>query len=115
FGGLAAGLVGTAKYYLWVQDGQITRFRMGAIVLEVILGFLTLTGSLIAAGKLQEVLPTRPIMYRNQNLINFGLLGAAVVIGILLVVDPSRQILFPFVIVLALLFGVLLVLPIGGA
>jgi proton-translocating NAD(P)+ transhydrogenase subunit beta len=115
FGGLAAGLVGTAKYYLWAQQGQLTRFRMGAIALEVILGFMTLTGSLIAAGKLQEVLPTRPIMYRNQNLINFTLLGVAIAIAILLVVDPSRQMLFPALLALALTFGVLLVLPIGGA
>jgi len=115
FGGLAAGLVGTAKYYLWAQHGQLTRFRMGAIALEVILGFMTLTGSLIAAGKLQEVLPTRPIMYRNQNLINFTLLGVAVVIAILLVIDPARPMLFPALLALALTFGVLLVLPIGGA
>ena len=115
FGGLAAGLVGTAKYYLWAQQGQLTGFRMGAIALEVILGFMTLTGSLIAAGKLQEVLPTRPIMYRNQNLINFTLLGVAIVIAVLLVIDPARQALFPALLALALLFGVLLVLPIGGA
>ena len=90
FGGLAAGLVGTAKYYLWAQQGQLTRFRMGAIAVEVILGFMTLTGSLIAAGKLQEVLPTRPITYRNQNLINFTLLGVAILIAILLIIDPAR-------------------------
>ena len=61
FGGLAAGLVGTAKYYLWLGDGELTQFRTAAIVAEVLLGFLTCTGSLMAAGKLQEVLPTRPI------------------------------------------------------
>ena len=115
FGGLAAGLVGVAKYYMWVEQGQITRFRMGAIALEVILGFMTLAGSLVAAGKLQEVLPTRPIMYRNQNLMNFILLWAAMLIAVLLVIDPARQILFPALLVLALTFGVLLVLPIGGA
>jgi H+-translocating NAD(P) transhydrogenase subunit beta len=115
FGGLAAGLVGTAKYYLWARQGQLTRFRMGAIALEVILGFMTLTGSLIAAGKLQEVLPTRPIMYRNQNFINFMLLGAAILIAVLLIIDPARQMFFPALLALALTFGVLLVLPIGGA
>ena len=79
FGGLAAGLVGTAKYYLWLGDGELTQFRTAAIVAEVLLGFLTCTGSLMAAGKLQEVLPTRPITYRGQNIINFVLLGIAVV------------------------------------
>ena len=78
FGGLAAGLVGTAKYYLWAEHGELTTFRMGAIGLEVILGYLTCTGSLVAAGKLQEVIPTRPIMYRGQNIINFALLAAAI-------------------------------------
>ena len=115
FGGLAAGLVGTAKYYLWTQQGQLTRFRMGAIAVEVILGFMTLTGSLMAAGKLQEVLPTRPITYRNQNLINFTLLAVAVLVAVLLIVAPERPLLFPVLMVLALTFGVLLVLPIGGA
>ncbi|MSO55672.1 MAG: NAD(P)(+) transhydrogenase (Re/Si-specific) subunit beta [Acidobacteria bacterium] len=115
FGGLAAGLVGTAKYYLWAGQGELTTFRMGAIATEVILGYLTCTGSLMAAGKLQEVVPTRPITYRGQNVINFVLLGLAIVIGVVLMIDPGRTILFPALIVLALVFGVLLVLPIGGA
>src|SRR6188472_740391 len=115
FGGLAAGLVGTAKYFLWAGQGELTTFRMSAIALEVILGYLTCTGSLVAAGKLQEVIPTRPIMYRGQNLINFTLLAVAIVIAIVLVIDPGRTILFPLLILFALLFGVLLVLPIGGA
>src|SRR6185436_9904662 len=50
FGGLAAGLVGTAKYMLWLQDGELTSFRTFAIVVEVLLGFLTFTGSLWRPG-----------------------------------------------------------------
>jgi NAD(P) transhydrogenase subunit beta len=115
FGGLAAGIVGTAKYYLWLGEGGLTRFRMTAIVFEVLLGYLTCTGSLMAAGKLQEVLPTRPITYRGQNIFNFVLLAIAVGAGVWLVVDPTKAFLFPVVIVLSLVFGVLLVLPIGGA
>jgi H+-translocating NAD(P) transhydrogenase subunit beta len=115
FGGLAAGLVGTAKYYLWAGTDEMTAFRMGAITFEVILGYLTCTGSLMAAGKLQEILPTRPITYKGQNLVNLTLLVLAVAIGVYLVIDPSKTYLFPLVIVLALAFGVLLVIPIGGA
>jgi NAD(P) transhydrogenase subunit beta len=115
FGGLAAGLVGTAKYYTWLDEGQLTTFRMAAIGAEVLLGYLTCTGSLMAAGKLQEVLPTRPLTYRNQNVINLGLLAVAIVIAVVLVFRPGTPFLFPAVIVLSLLFGVLLVLPIGGA
>jgi NAD(P) transhydrogenase subunit beta len=115
FGGLAAGLVGTAKYYMWLGDGGLTKFRMTAIGFEVLLGYLTCTGSLMAAGKLQEVIPTRPLTYRNQNIINLGLLALAVIIAVTLVFRPELSWLFPAIIVLSLLFGVLLVLPIGGA
>jgi NAD(P) transhydrogenase subunit beta len=115
FGGLAAGLVGTAKYAIWLEDGELTAFRTFAIVVEVILGFLTFTGSLMAAGKLQEVIPTRPITYRGQNAVNLSLLAIAVLAGVWLVIDPSQSQLFGLIIGLSLLFGVLLIIPIGGA
>jgi len=115
FGGLAAGLVGAAKYQLWLEDGSLNAFRTGAITVEVILGFLTFTGSLMAAGKLQELIPTRPITYKGQNLINFALLGAALAAGALLALHPDRWLLFPVIVAMSLIFGVLLILPIGGA
>jgi proton-translocating NAD(P)+ transhydrogenase subunit beta len=115
FGGLAAGLVGTAKYMLWLGEGELTTFRTAAIIVEVILGFLTFTGSLMAAGKLQEIIPTRPITYRGQNLVNLMLLAIAVVAGGVLVVRPDIWQLYPVVVVLSLLFGVLMIIPIGGA
>jgi H+-translocating NAD(P) transhydrogenase subunit beta len=122
FGGLAAGLVGTAKYYLWFSEGpeNLTAFRMIAIDVEVLLGFLTFTGSLMAAGKLQEVkwIPQRPVTYRFQNVGNLGLLAIAVGIGAALVINPTASwapLLFPAIIALALLFGILLIIPIGGA
>ncbi len=122
FGGLAAGLVGTAKYYLWFGEGpeNLTVFRMTAIIAEIILGFLTFTGSLMAAGKLQEVkwIPQRPVTYRGQNITNIGLLVIAAAVGIALIIHataPWAPKLFPVVIGLALLFGVLLIIPIGGA
>ncbi len=120
FGGLAAGLVGTAKYYLWLNEGpeNLSSFRMIAIIAEIILGFLTFTGSLLAAGKLQEIkwIPQRPVTYRFQNFINIGLLAVAVILGILLIINPVEyEFLFPVIIFLAALFGVLLIIPIGGA
>ncbi len=122
FGGLAAGLVGTAKYYLWVSEGpeHLTTFRMIAIIIEIILGYLTFTGSLMAAGKLQEVkwIPQRPVTYPLQNLINIGLLALAAAVGVALTLNPTAAwapMLFPVVIGLALAFGVLLIIPIGGA
>jgi NAD(P) transhydrogenase subunit beta len=113
FGALAAALVGTAEYYLHAP--RIGRFTMGALTLEVLLGFLTFTASLMAFGKLQEILPTRPITYRNQNVINLSLLSLAVVAGGVLVASPQKSWLFPVFGALALIFGVLLIIPIGGA
>jgi len=115
FGGLAAGLVGTAKYALWLQDGELTMFRTGAIGVEVILGYLTFTGSLMAAGKLQEIIPTRPMTYRGQNFVNLTLLAIAVGAAGMLLFRPEMWQLFPAIILLSLLFGVLLIMPIGGA
>jgi NAD(P) transhydrogenase subunit beta len=69
----------------------------------------------MAMGKLQEILPSRPITYRNQNLINGALFALAVAIGVRLIFVPTDTVLFPFFAALALLFGVLLILPIGGA
>jgi NAD(P) transhydrogenase subunit beta len=122
FGGLAAGLVGTAKYYLWLTEGpeNLTAFRMIAIIAEIILGYLTFTGSLMAAGKLQEVkwIPQRPVTYPGQNFTNFALFAIAAGLGIALILHPTADWaprLFPVIIGLALLFGVLLIIPIGGA
>jgi len=120
FGGLAAGLVGTAKYYLWLYEGpdQLTKFRMIAITIEIILGYLTFTGSLMAAGKLQEIkwIPQRPVTYKFQNVINIGLLVVAAIFGILIIINPiANSFFFPVIIVMALMFGVLLIIPIGGA
>ncbi|HTQ86225.1 MAG TPA: NAD(P)(+) transhydrogenase (Re/Si-specific) subunit beta [Candidatus Solibacter sp.] len=115
FGALSAALIGIAEFYVGVQQGNVTRFQMGEIGLEVIIGSLTFTGSLIAAGKLQEILPQRPIVYRGQNLVSLSVLSAALLLAIALVVNPANTVLFPIMVVVALVFGVLLVTPIGGA
>src|SRR3989338_1503419 len=122
FGGLAAGLVGTAEYFLWLNEAQanLTPFRMTAILAEIILGYLTFTGSLMAAGKLQEIrwIPQRPVTYPLQNVTNVGLLVLAIVLGIALVLQPAAAwsaAVFLAIAGLALLFGVLLIIPIGGA
>ena len=113
FGALCVTLVGSAEFYLRSPD--ISRFMMSVLSLEVILGGLTVTGSLMAAGTLQEILPQRPLTYKGQNLVNFVLLAGALVIAVSLVLHPEARSLFPFMILIALAFGVLLIIPIGGA
>src|SRR5437773_8732168 len=112
FGGVAAGLVGTAEYYLRLGEGPewLTPFRMIALIAEIILGYLTFTGSLMAAGKLQEVkwVPQRPVTYPLQNVTNVVLLGVAVAVGGAIAANPTAPwapLAFPVIIVLALAFG----------
>ena len=112
-GALSAALIGIAEYY--AGTAPVTRFQMGEIALEVIIGSLTFTGSLIAAGKLQELLPQRPIVYRGQNLVSLSVLAGALGLAVALVVNPAHALLFPIMVVVALIFGALLVTPIGGA
>src|SRR3990167_8463133 len=122
FGGLAAGLVGTAEYFLWLggEHENITTFRMIAVIVEIVLGYLTFTGSLMAAGKLQGIkwIPQRPVTYSLQNVSNIGLIVVTLVLGTALVMNPLTgwsATVFMVIIGLSLLFGVLLILPIGGA
>jgi NAD(P) transhydrogenase subunit beta len=115
-GALASALIGTAEYYKQMQFGpRMTTVEMTALVIETLLGFLTFTASLMAFGKLQEVLPQRPITYKGQNFVNLGVFAAAAGVGLALIVSPGQMVLFPAFIALALLFGVLLIIPIGGA
>jgi len=113
FGALCVTLVGTAEFYLRSPD--VPRFMMGVLAMEVILGSLTFTGSLMAAGKLQEILPQRPMTYKGQNLVNLSLLAISVFVAAYLVVNPGARGLFPLMIGIPLAFGVLMVVPIGGA
>jgi NAD(P) transhydrogenase subunit beta len=123
FGGLAAGLVGTAKYFLYFGQKNteaLAPFIVVALVAEVLLGFLTFTGSLLAAGKLQELswIPQRPVTYPGQNLSNLSLFALALGLGVALVLHPLAPwapYAFGAVVVLSLAFGVLLIIPIGGA
>src|SRR5205807_5215544 len=113
FGALCVTLVGTAEFYL--RAPNVPPFMMAVLSMEVILGSLTFTGSLMAAGKLQEILPQRPITYKGQNFVNLGLLGVAIAVAGLLVAHPEKMQLFPAIVGIPLVFGVMMIIPIGGA
>jgi H+-translocating NAD(P) transhydrogenase subunit beta len=118
FGALAAGLVGIAKYYENYDSAiGISWFVMAVLGIEIVLGSLVFTGSLMAAGKLQEVkfLAQRPIVFPLQKSLNFTILAIAVAAVILLTIDPTQTWAIPVIIVAGLSFGVLLIIPIGGA
>jgi H+-translocating NAD(P) transhydrogenase subunit beta len=113
FGALCVTLVGTSEFYLRAPD--IPPLMMAVLSMEVILGSLTFTGSLMAAGKLQELLPQRPITYKGQNFVNLGTLALAMGVAVILVMHPDQVKLFPALIFIPLVFGMMLIIPIGGA
>src|SRR5712671_5598916 len=78
-GALAATLVGIGEYYNGLASGGLGRGHVMALGFEVLFGGLTVTGSLMAFGKLQEILPGRPLTFRGQNTVNLVLLFAAVI------------------------------------
>ena len=110
-GALASALIGTAEYYKLHPHG----FIMGALIVETLLGFVTVTASIMAWGKLQEVLPGRPITYKGQFIVNMTVLAAAIAMGVFLILNPEQSQFYPIFVGLALTFGVFLIMPIGGA
>ena len=76
-GALASALIGTAEYYKGVNQGTGLSTMVSALIVEMLLGFLTFTASLMAFGKLQEMLAQRPITYKGQNFVNLGVFAAA--------------------------------------
>lgn len=112
-GALAACLVGISEYFR--HHGELSQVTMTALGFEVVIGGLTFTGSLMAAAKLQGLLPGHPITYRGQNIFNLSLLGVIVASLIYLIVTPTEPTLFNVLVGLAFLFGFLLVIPIGAA
>src|SRR5438105_264694 len=119
FGAFAAALVGIAEYYSYTHGfkplADLGHVKMGAMGFEIMLGSLTTTGSLIAFGKLQGIVPGKPLVYRGQNIFNMTLLAVTIGLFIYLIFVPTAVIPFYVMLALAFVFGVLLVLPIGSA
>src|SRR5438876_816506 len=113
FGALAASLVGVSEYYL--HGAEVGTFKMTALSLEVLLGGITVTGSLMAFIKLQDWIRGTPITYRGQNVFNLSLLVLTIGMFFYLIFDPGAQVVFYAMAGMAFVFGVLLVLPIGAA
>jgi NAD(P) transhydrogenase subunit beta len=118
FSALAAVLVGVSEYYnaLHAATGVTLDVpHMAALGFEVLLGSLTVTGALVAFGKLQEILPSRPLTFPGQNFANGLLFLIALALFVLVILDPTRTYAFYGMIALSALLGVLMVIPIGGA
>ena len=115
FGGIASLLVGSAEY---VVSSLNNPALMGAIYMTVLIGGLTFTGSLVAYGKLSEVISGKPFLYKGQQFVNAILLLAILIVGINMlfiqgIISPNQTLIL--LITLSFLLGVLFVIPIGGA
>jgi NAD(P) transhydrogenase subunit beta len=115
FSALAATLVGIAEYHTGLHGGGISHAKAAALGFEVLLGSLTVAGTLVAAGKLQELITSKPVTYRGQNLINGALFAFTLGLFVFVVMQPESPRVFYLMIGFAALFGVLFVMPIGGA
>jgi len=115
FGGGASALVAIYEI-LYQKESVLSIFVLAAIAFSTVLGSLTLTGSFIAFGKLQEIIPTRPILFPLRNYLNSLLLLLIIFLAVIMVIPnfSSLNILY-ILIVLSLLAGILIVIPIGGA
>ena len=112
-GGGAAALVALAEFH--VSSGDLAGEEIVSVVLSALIGSISFSGSMIAFAKLQELLSGRPIVFTGQNVVNVALLGAAAALGVALIAGADQQWVLIGLIFLALIFGVMFVLPIGGA
>ncbi|MDX2193719.1 MAG: NAD(P)(+) transhydrogenase (Re/Si-specific) subunit beta [Gemmatimonadales bacterium] len=116
FGALAATLVGVAEYYTYLHEGRaIPAAKMAALGFEVLFGSLTVTGSFMAFGKLQEIITGRPVTFPGQNALNAALFATTLGLFGYLIVNHEAQWAFYVMTGLAFVIGVTMVLPIGGA
>ncbi|HEX7728865.1 MAG TPA: NAD(P)(+) transhydrogenase (Re/Si-specific) subunit beta [Terracidiphilus sp.] len=113
FGALAAALVGIGEFV--VHAGEMSSVTRGALGFEVILGALTTTGSLIAAGKLQGVIHGKPVQFPGQNFVNLAVFVGMTSCFVYFLTHPDAVAVFYTMLGLAFLFGVMLVIPIGSA
>ncbi|AKH69080.1 NAD/NADP transhydrogenase beta subunit [Spongiibacter sp. IMCC21906] len=110
-GGIASLLVGWAALYGF----EANTFELITIILSILIGGVTFTGSLIAYGKLSEKMPGRPLVFVGQRFFNIALIIAIIVCSVLFAISPEVSAYLYIVIALSFVLGIMLVIPIGGA
>ncbi len=120
FGGGASLGVAAASYLQSLggsgfEPGALGVITVVTIALTVIIGSVTLTGSLVAFGKLQEIIPGQPIGFPGMTGFNGLLLLGSLALTVMLAIEPTNTLYFWAAISLAAILGLTLVLPIGGA
>ncbi len=112
-GGGAAALVALDEFHRFA--GSLSTVEATSTALSALIGAVSFSGSLIAFGKLQELISGRPIVFRGQQIVNALIIATAAVLGVWIASGGDQQWLIYGLLAAALLFGVMFVLPIGGA
>lgn len=112
--GLAAVLIAIGTYLSHKAQGKVTGLLMTELFLESFIGAITFTGSVIAFGKLQELLRSAPVVFKGQHMLNLVMAIAAVVLGVVFVSQDNFT-AFLILTVISLVLGVTIIIPIGGA
>ena len=112
-GGGAAALISLDEFHRFA--GGFSTVEATSIALSTLIGAISFSGSLVAFAKLQELISGRPIVFHGQQVVNALIIGTAAVLGVWIASGGDRQGLIYGLIVAALVFGVMFVLPIGGA
>jgi NAD(P) transhydrogenase subunit beta len=117
FGGLASFAVALSDYYLKSETNlaSLDAVNLTSIVLSLLIGGVTFTGSMVAYLKLDGKVSGQPITFKGQHLLNLLLLLAFVAASVLVFLDPTQVTFIVILIVISLLLGVMTVIPIGGA
>jgi NAD(P) transhydrogenase subunit beta len=115
-GGAASLLVGWAALYPGVGEGAVTAFVTVTVILSILIGAVTVSGSIIAWGKLSEVMPGKAVVFGGQRFVNGAILAGIIACAVLFVMNPDpASPVFWALIALSLVLGVMAVIPIGGA
>lgn len=114
-GGGAAAAVAFASFILTSVDARLDLTVSIPVVLDVLIGSITFSGSLVAAGKLQGIIPSKPITFPAARILNVAVALIALAAGVIAVISPRNTVLLVVVLIAALALGLLMVLPIGGA
>ncbi|MEX0993179.1 MAG: NAD(P)(+) transhydrogenase (Re/Si-specific) subunit beta [Solirubrobacterales bacterium] len=115
-GGGAVALVALSEYHEGIKAlSDIPMDILVPVVVSCVIGAISFSGSLIAFGKLQELITGRPIVFPGQQVVNSALAAGILFLVVYLMAGPESQPLFELMLAGALVFGVLLIIPIGGA
>ncbi len=112
-GGGASALVALAEYYR--LTGELRLDVIISMVVSLFIGAVTFTGSLVAFGKLQGLVRSAPVVFKAQHFLNIFLFTLFLIMGIIVIINPSNSTVLLVILATALILGILFVIPIGGA